>query len=665
MGGVYALGAWAAVVGGLAGGILHAVNAAAGRSITPSFWLMSVAVAAGYGVLALVVRRQATALLRGVVLGIALGGALSLVANELALLVASSTWLTWFGSWSWSPGYVAIGALLPLLLPDGRLPSAWWRLALALALVAVVVAGASWALTPYQAQDFPESLPDSTNPVGVPMVTSPAVTAAVAAVILVAVGLSVLALVIRWRGAHGVERQRLKWVLLGVAATIVLAVMALLMSMPHGEVLAAVAMVPLPVSIGFAVLRYGMWDVDVVISRSLVYLAVALVAVAGYGSVVGLVGLFGPGISVGVSLFAVAVLAPLLVPVHAQLQRRVNRWLHGGDAEPWEQLVRIGDQLAAAADPDELVSEVLPSVAARIGRALRAVGLRLRLTDGSVIEEGTLRSGAPEVALPLEYGGERLGTLEVARPGGFGPSERLLLDRLAGQAAVAVHTVLLARGARRAREAVVLAREEERRQLRRDLHDGVGPSIAALALQIETARDVATADPQAANRILGGLTPRINAVVADIRALVHELRPPTLDELGLVSAVRELGARLSTAATTVEVRGVELPELSAAAEVAVYRVAGEAVTNAVRHADAGHVRVELDVADDTVRLRVADDGIGLSGQPATGLGLRSMRARCEELGGSFAVSSGPEGTTVTARLPLPVDRASAPTLETA
>jgi signal transduction histidine kinase len=133
-----------------------------------------------------------------------------------------------------------------------------------------------------------------------------------------------------------------------------------------------------------------------------------------------------------------------------------------------------------------------------------------------------------------------------------------VLDRLAGQAAVAAHTVLLERRLRRSREQVVLAREEERRRLRRDLHDGVGPSLAAVALQLETARDLTTDHPAAAATLLDRLTPRIQALVGDVRALVLELRPPTLDELGLSTAVRELAARLSTGPTSCRIRSAWL-----------------------------------------------------------------------------------------------------------
>lgn len=650
---VYTAGGLLAVLGGLVGMALHAVNAAAGRTVTPSFWLMQVAVAVAYGLLALAVRRAATVWLRSTVLLIALFAAVSVLASEWAQAVPGSDWMLWLGSWSWAPGYVAILALLPGLLPDGQVPSPRWRAVPVLGLAAVVLAGGSWALTPYDAQDFPGPLAGSTNPVGVDLMASAPVQALVLTVTLLAAGSAVAALVVRWHRAEGVARQQLKWVLLGVAATLALAALARVLPVPITEAVAAAAMLPLPAAVAVAVLRFGLWDVEVVVSRTLVYVSVSVVAVVGYAGVVGLVDLAVDGASGAAALIAVAVVAPLMPPLHRWLQRRVNRRVHGDDDEPWDELARLGERLAAAADPDELVDHVLPSVVGRIGHALRASGLRLRLPDGSVLVEGVEPAGGDEsaVELPLEYAGERLGTLTVARAGGFGSAERAQLDRLAAQAAVAVHTVMLARETRRSRELVVVAREEERRRLRRDLHDGVGPSIAALALQVETARDLAAEDPEAAGALLARLAPRINAVVGDVRALVHELRPPTLDELGLAAAVRELAARLS-GTTTVTVQADDLGALPAAVEVATYRITGEAVTNAVRHSGAKAVAVSVVRDDECLLVTVRDDGHGLRQPTVDGVGLGSMRARTEELGGTFTLVTGETGTTVAARLPL-------------
>lgn len=664
-GGVYALVGAVAVLGGLAAAALHTVNAAAGRTVEPSFWLMQVTVALGYGLLTLVLRGRATTALRLTVATVATGSTVSVVASEWGMADPDATWMVWLGSWGWAPGYIAIVALLPQLLPDGTLVSARWRPAAWLGLAAVVVSGLTWALWPYEDQDFPDALAGSENPVGLDLVSDPLFSAAVDVLLLAAVLVAAASVVVRWRRSAGVERQQLKWVLLGVAATLVCALLARVLPMPVGEVMAAVAMLPLPVAIGVAVLRHGLWDVEVVLSRTLVYGAVAALAVGLYVGVVAVVGTVVEEEPGQVSLVAVAVLAPLLLPLHAALQRRVNRWVHGDEDEPWQELARLGERLGAVADPEEMVQRVLPSVLRRVRRALRARAVRLRLADGTVLTDAAENLGsavddagpaggdASAAVVALDYAGEPLGTLEVSRDGGLGPAERGLLDRWAAQAAVAVHTVLMAREARRSRELVVVAREEERRRLRRDLHDGVGPSLAALALQVETARDLAPDDPEAAAGLLTTLAPRINAVVADVRSLVHELRPATLDDLGLAGATRELAARLSGPAR-VEVEAVTLGQLPAAVEVAAYRIAGEAVTNAVRHSGATTVRVLLRRDPDALLVQVADDGSGLAGDHVPGVGLGSMRLRAEELGGRLDVHGAPTGTTLTALLPLAV-----------
>jgi signal transduction histidine kinase len=254
-------------------------------------------------------------------------------------------------------------------------------------------------------------------------------------------------------------------------------------------------------------------------------------------------------------------------------------------------------------------------------------------------------------AIALRYAGAEVGALELAaRPRSAG--ERRRLDRLARQASVAVHSVVLAREARRARQQVVVAREEERRSLRRDLHDEIGPVIAALALQAETARDLVAADPGAATALLDRLVPRLNGAVREVRALVHELRPPTLDELGLAGAVRELAARFQGPGRTVCAEADEVGDLPAAVELAAYRISAEALSNAVRHGDPTTVTVRLVVDDAALLIAVSDDGAGVAAGATPGLGLASMRERAEELGGTCSVEPGAGGgTTVTVRLP--------------
>ena len=198
------------------------------------------------------------------------------------------------------------------------------------------------------------------------------------------------------------------------------------------------------------------------------------------------------------------------------------------------------------------------------------------------------------------------------------------------------------------------AREEERRRLRRDLHDGLGPTLGSLPLKLDVAGDLLERDPAAARDLLRGLKTQARSAVADIRRLVYELRPPTLDELGLVGAIREAAAQHGTDGLPVSVEAPEkLQPLPAAVEVAAYRIAQEAMTNVVRHAGANRCEVRLGLYGTTLRLAVADDGHGIGADRGSGVGLHSMRERAEELGGSFEVESVPDGgTRIRASLPL-------------
>jgi signal transduction histidine kinase len=268
------------------------------------------------------------------------------------------------------------------------------------------------------------------------------------------------------------------------------------------------------------------------------------------------------------------------------------------------------------------------------------------------------------LTLPLSYQGTEIGALHVAPRAGeeLGAQDRRLLHDLARQAGVAVHAVQLTADLQRSRERIVTAREEERRRLRRDLHDGLGPRLAGLTLRIETARDQLAHDP-GADELLGDLSRRMEEAVTDIRRLVYGLRPPALDDFGLAGAIRQTAASYDTSGLAFDVDVPEhLPPLPAAAEVAAFRIVQEAITNVVRHAAARSAGIALRV-DDTagmLTIVVEDDGRGLAQAPRSGVGLQSMRERAEELGGTLAIESRPGGgTIVRAELPCrQLDRGS-------
>lgn len=645
---------------GVVGAWLHAGNEgnplAAGVS---DWWAMGVVAAMAFGPTGAWLAAARPRLPLGwLLLAIGLLSSVSLVSTEIGLWAFDrgsdgADVALWWGNWLWVVGLVPIASVVPLLVPDGRLASPRWRLALAMGVAAAVAGGASFAFEPYEATTPGLADAGFTNPVTAAFWASPGVEALLALMVVAGALTGVTGLVVRWRASEGLERQQLKWVLVGVAGALLLFALGFAL----GPTFSALAMAPLPVGVAVAVLRHRLADVDLVISRSLLYLGLSTLVVVLYLAVVSVL-----GVSVGVGLdgtdaaavVATAVVAVVVLPLRDRVQRRVNRLVHGDPEEPQAVLMRLGDRLAAASTPDDLAAHVFPSVAEAVTRSLHADNATLTLRDGLAASYGrsaTSSERSATLSKDLEYAGEHLGRLDVTRQGGFDKRSERTLDRLAAQASVAAHTVHLARETQRAREAAVLAREEERRRLRRDLHDGVGPSLAALALQMETARTLTARDPAAATALMDRLTSRLNATVAEVRAMVNDLRPPMLDELGLAAAVRELGDRLTTATTRVTTAVEPLPELPAAVEVAAYQIAGEATANAARHAGAARVAVTLGVVDGMIRVEVRDNGHGMAADARPGIGLASMDERAQELGGRLEVASGRGGTTVTALLP--------------
>jgi signal transduction histidine kinase len=242
----------------------------------------------------------------------------------------------------------------------------------------------------------------------------------------------------------------------------------------------------------------------------------------------------------------------------------------------------------------------------------------------------------------------------------FGPADQRLLDTLTRQVSGAASTVLLTAELQQSRERLITTREEERRRLHHRLHDGLGPSLAASTMQMEVAKQLLRRDPDQAEALLDELIGRTKELIGDVRRLVYNLRPPALDQLGLVGAIRERagflaqpdGSKQAALHVTVEGKG-NLGGLPAAAEVAAFWITVEAVGNAVRHAQASICRIQL-TRDGELTLEVRDDGRGLPDPVSPGGGLISMRERAEELGGSFEVKPNRDGGTVVhAHLPIP------------
>jgi signal transduction histidine kinase len=496
------------------------------------------------------------------------------------------------------------------------------------------------------------------------------------AVWLGALGTAVYVQVHRYRRvSNTVQRQQIKWVVFGIAMALTgyLGVhLALLGSesalSPEGLFaihLAAVglryvAMLLIPLAIGIAILRYRLWDIDILINRTLVFGTLTACVVGIYVLVIGSLSLlFETSGNLPISLVATGLVAVLFQPLRERLQRGVNRLLYGARDEPYAVLANLGQRLENAHDPEA----VLPTIAETVRDALKLPYAAIILDqDGRATFAASAGSPvANPLSLPLFYQGEVLGQLILGPRGRgetFDTTDRRLIAVLARQVGVAAHAVRLTAALQRSREQLVLAREEERRRLRNDLHDGIGPQLASLTLKIQTARLRLAHDPLA-DTLLAELVARTQATVADIRRVVYDLRPPSLDELGLLSALRESAAQYQAQGLSDMQIHVDAPEqlapLPAAVEVAVYRVAQEALTNVLKHAQAHTcwLRLAVDAAAGVLCLEVQDDGQGIAPAHRVGVGLRSMRERAVELGGTLTVESGAAGgTQVRARLPL-------------
>jgi signal transduction histidine kinase len=462
------------------------------------------------------------------------------------------------------------------------------------------------------------------------------------------------------------ERQQTKWVVFGIIGT-VLGTQLVDLALPNvplshvylvftGTAFYFLSLLLMPLSIGVAVLRYRLWDIDILINRTLVYGALTALVVALYVVIVGsLSALLQVSGNLLVSLIATGVIAAIFQPLRERLQRGANRILYGERDDPYRVLSNLGQRLGQASTPEAL----LPNVVDTIAQALKVPYAAIALRQGDELKTAASygHSVSNPIRLPLVYQGAEIGELSLARraPGEpFSKGDMALLQSIAHEAGIAARAVQLTADLQHSRERLVTAREEERRRLRRDLHDGLGPVLGALTLKLDAARNLLATNPEAVDRLLLDLKAQSQGAIADIRRLVYELRPPALDDLGLASAVRQHASQLSSLnglSITVEMSET-LPALSAAVEVATYRIVQEALNNVVRHAGARKCLVRITV-NGSLDIEIIDDGVGLPPERQAGIGLISMRERAEELGGSFAAGSGHEGgTRIFARLPL-------------
>ncbi|MBP2327328.1 signal transduction histidine kinase [Kibdelosporangium banguiense] len=565
-----------------------------------------------------------------------------------AITVAAEAWpgitpMSWIGTWSCWLTYGLL-PLLALLFPTGKLLSRRWSPVLvggsvATALAVIGIGWASWS--------SPDSFwtgvddPGAGTQRGLPLVIAVVGLAGTAVTALLAIA----ALVIRSRRVSGDQRRV---VLLALVSTVILLLAAITEMLGVMWGAWAVSAVAIPVVASVAIMRYGLYDIDLIVHRTLLYCLLIAGLVLTYTVVVTLAMRPFPHQAEEIATVAVVI---MLAPLYRTLLRRLDRRLFGHRADPYIALSSLSERL------ENPISEPLVAVANTVAVALRLPYVAVYVgTDDrrSLVAESGRNRGWQQVSVPMTYDCKQVGELivEVRSPEErLGGREQRLLHDLARQVAPSAWSEQLSQDLRRARQKFIQDLEENARRTMQDLHDEIGPSLAGALLQVDAARRMVQDKDGQAHDLLASVIEHIRATQLDIRQLIERIWPTQLRH-GLSEALRALAEKFTSPDFAVEVCTKDVQEVPAAVETAVYRIAREAVANTITHSGASHCHIRL-YGKENLSLEVIDDGSGIEPSAGGGLGLVSMRQRCEELGGTFSITNHPpRGTAVVANLPI-------------
>lgn len=623
--------------------------------------------------------------------GIGLDFELATLSQQYAihtLLVAPSslpygTLAAWLGSWVYIPGVILMITFLPLLFPDGHLVSPGWRLpAWAMGFVDLVFTALS-ALVQAPPRRIDLMNFSQFNLTG--DVASVAFAVAGTAGMSFAL-LSAIALVLRLRRAVGEERQQLKWfayagALLALASQ---AAFALIFAGGHPswfEVVFLLATMAIPLSAGIAVLKYRLYDIDIVINKTLLFgVMAAFITLVYVAIVVGIGHLVGTGgqPNLGLSILATALVAIAFQPVRERVQHAANRLVYGKRATPYEVLSKFSDRIASAYSGEEILPRLAQTVAESTGAEQAAIwaiqGPESTMLAGwphpngsSIPSAGPAERRTADLLVPVTHHGEVLGALSIrkARGDAVTPVDEKMLADLASPAGVVLRNLQLTRQlqARLAEIAtqttelqassarIIAAQDSTRRRLERNIHDGAQQHLVAIAVKLRLAATLAKRDQVRAARLLDELEVETHQALETLHALARGIYPPILRELGLESAIRAQSARF---ALPVDISATRVTRYPSEIEGAVYFCSLEALQNVAKHAKATKVRIHLEDLGSELAFSVDDDGIGFDpSRVQRGSGLQNIADRLAALGGHLVVSPGPGGgTSLHGRVPV-------------
>jgi signal transduction histidine kinase len=614
--------------------------------------------------------------------------ALGVIAGTMALTTEYARWAliheggrppgalyaAWLQEWVWIPLIVGLG-VVGWIFPEGRFLSRRWRAAMvvacALAAVPMVLNALLPRLTIFAGFD---------NPVGLdePWVQG-AVNASAGLVLPVLFG-GAAAATVRFRRRRGDERQQIKWLLLAVMAVglalvyygIILGIILATGTDPSQgavwpEYLAIASFLAVPISVAFGVLKYRLYDIDVVINKAAVYAVLAVFITGVYLTVVVAAGsLTGYASNPVLSGIAAAIVALAFQPIRRGTQRLANRLVYGERATPYEVLAQLGDRLAGEYAADDVLDRIAAALAGGIGadrvvvwldsagelrpaavwpRGARAAPIAASAAAPTATQEG-MRS------FPVRHQGEMLGAIGVHKPPSdpLTPADEKLVGDLAAQAGLVLRNARLIEDLRASRRRLVTAQDEERRRLERNIHDGAQQQLVALTVKARLAEQMIDRDPAKARDLVAQIGTETTGTLEDLRDLARGIYPPLLADKGLAAALEAQGRK---AAVPIAVKADGVGRLDRDVEAGVYFCVLEALNNVAKYAGASHVDVRLWWQDGEVVFEVGDDGVGFD--PAArgyGTGLRGMADRLEALGGTLEVRSAPKGgTQILGRVP--------------